>query len=404
MNIILAFLISLNAIKANKIRSFLTTLGIIIGVAAVISLVAVTEGAKNMIENQLTTLGGNSLIVNPGRETKGGKRSFAGEIKPLTAKDADSIRTIPVVRYVSEIVDTTKTVSTAGISWFTTIVGVSPDFVYINDWYPSRGTFFNYNDIKKASLVCVIGQTIASTLFDNDDPVGKNIRIGNHTYKVIGVMTSLGQTPSGKDQDDIILAPYTTVQKRIVGESNLDNISVAVGTTEQIEFAKSRIIELLSKNHDIEEGEDPDFNVKTQLIHIERILMVSRILSILLASIASISLVVGGIGIMNIMLVSVGERTKEIGIRMAVGAREKDILVQFLIEAITLSLIGGLIGVTFGGMISEIASYITGWPISISLYSVIIAFIFSALVGIFFGIYPARKASRLNPIEALRYE
>lgn len=404
MNIILAFLISLNAIKANKIRSFLTTLGIIIGVAAVISLVAVTEGAKNMIENQLTTLGGTSLIVNPGRETKGGKRSFAGEIKPLTARDAETIRKIPVVRYVSEIVDTTETVSTAGTSWFTTIVGVSPDFVYINDWYPTEGTFFNYNDVRKASLVCVIGKTIATALFENDNPVGKNIRIGNHTYRVIGVMSPLGQTPSGNDQDDIILAPYTTVQKRIVGESNLDNISLAVGATEQIDTARSRIIELLSKNHGIEKGEDPDFNVKTQLIHIERIKMVSSILSILLASIASISLVVGGIGIMNIMLVSVGERTKEIGIRMAVGAREKDILVQFLIEAVTLSLIGGLIGVTIGGIISEIASYITGWPISISLYSVVIAFIFSALVGIFFGIYPARKASRLNPIEALRYE
>lgn len=404
MNIILAFLISLNAIKANKIRSFLTTLGIIIGVAAVISLVAVTEGAKNMIENQLTTLGGTSLIVNPGRETKGGKRSFAGEIKPLTARDAETIRKIPAVRYVSEIVDTTETVSTAGTSWFTTIVGVSPDFVYINDWYPAEGTFFNYNDVRKASLVCVIGKTIATALFENEDPVGKNIRIGNHTYRVIGVMSPLGQTPSGNDQDDIILAPYTTVQKRVVGESNLDNISLAVGATEQIETARARIIELLSKNHSIEAGEDPDFNVKTQLIHIERIKMVSSILSILLASIASISLVVGGIGIMNIMLVSVGERTKEIGIRMAVGAREKDILVQFLIEAVTLSLIGGLIGVTIGGIISEIASYITGWPISISLYSVVIAFIFSALVGIFFGIYPARKASRLNPIEALRYE
>lgn len=404
MNIILAFLISLNAIKANKIRSFLTTLGIIIGVAAVISLVAVTEGAKNMIENQLTTLGGNSLIVNPGRETKGGKRSFAGEIKPLTERDADIIRGIPTVKYVSEIVDTTETVSTAGTSWFTTIVGVSPDFVYINDWYPSNGTFFNYNDVEKSSLVCVIGQTVATSLFGSTDPLGEKIRIGNHSYRVIGVMSPLGQTPSGKDQDDIILAPYSTVQKRIVGKTDLDNISLAVETTEQIEPTKEKIIQLISENHDIEAGEDPDFNVDTQLIHIERIMMVSRILSILLASIASISLVVGGIGIMNIMLVSVGERTKEIGIRMAVGAREKDILVQFLIEAVTLSLIGGFIGVTTGGIISEVASYITGWPISISLYSVTIAFAFSALVGIFFGIYPARKASRLNPIEALRYE
>lgn len=403
MNIFSAFTVSFNAIRANKIRSFLTSLGIIIGVAAVISLISVTEGAKNMIEDQLATLGGTSLIVNPGKLTKSGERILEG-IKPLTTREADIIRSIPVVRYVSEIVDTPAHVSASGQSWFTTIVGVSPDFVYINDWYPRRGTFFNYDDINRSSLVCVIGSTVAEELFRNTDPVGESLRIGGHTYTVVGVMGSLGLTPGGRDQDDVILAPFTTVQKRLVGKSDLDNISLSVGTMEEIEIAKGEIIRLLRESQNLQPGQEEGFSVRTQLVQINRILMVSNILSILLASIASISLVVGGIGIMNIMLVSVGERTKEIGIRMAVGAREQDILVQFLIEAITLSLIGGIIGAAAGAVIAETASYITGWPIYIPLYSVLVAFIFSVLVGIFFGIYPARKASRLNPIEALRYE
>ncbi len=404
MNIVSAFFIAIGAIKSNKIRSFLTTLGIIIGVTAVISLVSVTEGAKNMIENQLAALGGNSLIVNPGRITKGGKRSFEGNIKPLTKKDADAIRTIPVVRYVSEITDTTDMVTANGISWFTTIVGVSPDFMYINDWFPEKGTFFDTQDVERASLVAVIGKTISNNLFGNANPLSKKIRMGGHSYIVIGVMSPLGPTPSGKDQDDIILVPFTTAQKRLIGKSELDNISVAVGSMEEIPIAKKQIIQLLRENHGIKEGEEEDFNVKTQTVQIKRILMVSKILSLLLASIASISLIVGGIGIMNIMLVSVGERTKEIGIRMAVGATQKDILIQFLIEAITLSLFGGFIGIITGGLISGVTSYITGWQTQMSLNSVLLAFIFSVLVGVFFGIYPARKASKLNPIEALRYE
>lgn len=404
MDPLIALSISLKALKANKLRSFLTTLGIIIGVAAVISLVSITQGAKNMIENQLTTLGGNSLIVNSGKRTGSGKKSITGDIKPLTIDDANSIRNLSSVKYVSEIVDTTKNVVAADKTWFTTIVGSSPDFIFINDWLPEKGTFFNYRDIENSELVCVIGKTIETNLFNNLNPVGKNIRIENHNYRVIGVMSYIGQTPSGKDQDDLILIPFTTVQNRLLGTKELDNISLATNSREDINPTEVQIAKVLRQNHNITPGEENDFYIKTQTSQINRILTISKVLSVLLGSIASISLIVGGIGIMNIMLVSVGERTREIGIRMAVGAREKDILSQFLIESIVLSLIGGAIGIAFGIVVSKTSSYFTNWPTEISLSSILIAFVFAALVGIFFGIYPAQKASKLNPIEALRYE
>ena len=404
MSHLVSLRIALRALRANKFRAFLTTLGIIIGVAAVISLVSITQGAKNTIENQLTALGGNSLIINSGKRTRSGKKTLAGGVKPLTQYDADSVRQIKTVKYVSEIVDSTSNVSANGKSWFTTIVGTSPDFIFINDWFTEKGTFYNYNDIKKSELVCVIGKTVSNTLFNNSNPIGQNIRISNNTYSVIGVMSQIGQTPSGKDQDDLILIPFTTVQNRLLGTKKLDNISLAVHSPDEIEATQSQISKILRKNHEIKDESGDDFYIKTQTGQINRILGISKILTILLGSIASISLIVGGIGIMNIMLVSVGERTREIGIRMAVGAKQNHILNQFLIESIVLSLIGGVIGILLGSSISKIASVITGWPTEISIFSIVISFVFAALVGIFFGIYPAKKASNLNPIEALRYE
>ncbi|MGQ0793567.1 MAG: ABC transporter permease [Deltaproteobacteria bacterium] len=399
-----ALKVSYGALKKNKIRSALTTLGIIIGVAAVIALVSLTQGAKNLIEEQLTSLGGKSLIVNSGRRAGSGVTASGGGSQTLTAADADAIRGLSFVTRVSPIVDTTGQVVWGNRNWFTALIGSSPDFIHINDWFPERGNFFTEEDVANSERVCVLGKTVALSLFGAQNPVGETVRIGSNSFRVIGVMASIGQTPGGKDQDDIILIPYTTAQKRIIGVSSVENISLSVRTPEDIPFAESQINMLLRERHQIRPGEENDFFVKSQLNIIERIFTISKIMTILLGSIASISLIVGGIGIMNIMLVSVTERTKEIGIRMAVGAKERDIMLQFLIEAVALSLAGGLIGTGVGIAASKASSFFTSWPSLISPLAILLAFGFAGAIGVFFGIYPARKASKLDPIEALRYE
>ena len=404
MNPLLSIDISYRAIRSNKMRSFLTTLGIIIGVAAVISLVSITGGAKNMIEGQLASLGANSLVVNSGKRTKSGKTVVTGNVKPLTGKDVDAIENIEAVKYVSAISNTTANVVSGNRNVFTAIIGVGEDFIFINDWFPERGTFFNKLDVRETALVCVLGKTVKENLFGNRNPIGESVRIGKYTYRVIGVMSPIGPTPSGKDQDDIVFLPYTSVQKRLLGSKSLSRITVFTDPAYDLGYTKAEVEKTLRQQHGIKDGMDDDFFVRTQQTQINTIKNVSRILAVLLGSIASISLVVGGIGIMNIMLVSVGERTREIGIRLAVGAKEKNILVQFLIESVLLSLVGGTIGTATGILISKVASMITGWPTEISVLSIIVAFLFSALVGIVFGIYPAKKAAALNPIEALRYE
>ena len=404
MNPLLSVDISYRAIKSNKVRSFLTTLGIIIGVAAVISLVSITGGAKNMIEGQLASLGANSLVVNSGKRTKSGKTVITGSVKPLTGKDVDAIGSLESVKYASAISNTTANIVSGNRNVFTAVIGVGKDFIFINDWFPERGTFFNELDVRETALVCVLGKTVKESLFGSQDPVGKSVRIGKYTYRVIGVMSPIGPTPSGKDQDDIVLLPYTSVQKRLIGTKSLNRITIFVDPAYDLAYAQTEIEKTLRREHGIRGKMEDDFFVRTQQTQINTIKNVSRILTVLLGSIASISLVVGGIGIMNIMLVSVGERTREIGIRLAVGAKEKNILVQFLIESVLLSLVGGAIGTAMGILISKVASAITGWPTQISILSIIVAFLFSALVGIVFGIYPAKKAAALNPIEALRYE
>ena len=404
MNPLLSVDISYRAIKSNKVRSFLTTLGIIIGVAAVISLVSITGGAKNMIEGQLASLGANSLVVNSGKRTKSGKTVVTGNVKPLTGKDVAAIGNLEAVKYASAISNTTANVVSGNRNIFTAVIGVGKDFIFINDWFPERGTFFNELDVRETALVCVLGKTVKENLFGSSDPVGKSVRIGKYTYRVIGVMFPIGPTPSGKDQDDIVLLPYTSVQKRLIGTKSLNRITIFVDPAYDLAYAQTEIEKTLRREHGIRGEMEDDFFVRTQQTQINTIKNVSRILTVLLGSIASISLVVGGIGIMNIMLVSVGERTREIGIRLAVGAKEKNILVQFLIESVLLSLVGGAIGTAAGILISKIASALTGWPTQISVLSILVAFAFSALVGIVFGIYPAKKAAALNPIEALRYE
>ena len=404
MNPLLSVGISYRAIKSNKVRSFLTTLGIIIGVAAVISLVSITGGAKNMIEGQLASLGANSLVVNSGKRTKSGKTVLTGNVKPLTGKDVEAIEDIEAVKYVSAISNTTANVVSGNRNIFTAVIGVGEDFIFINDWFPERGTFFNELDVRETALVGVLGKTVKENLFGSQDPIGKSVRIGKYTYSVIGVMSPIGPTPSGKDQDDIVLLPYTSVQKRLVGSKSLNRITVFVDPSYDLAYAQGEIEKTLRRQHGIKDDMEDDFFVRTQQTQINTIKNVSRILTVLLGSIASISLVVGGIGIMNIMLVSVGERTREIGIRLAVGAKEKNILVQFLIESVLLSLVGGAIGTAVGILISKVASALTGWPTQISVLSIFVAFAFSALVGIVFGIYPAKKAAQLNPIDALRYE
>ncbi len=404
MNPILSIDISYRAIRSNKVRSFLTTLGIIIGVAAVISLVSITGGAKNMIEGQLASLGANSLAVKSGKITKSGKTVVTGNVKPLTGKDVEAIGSIEAVKYVSAISNTTANVVSGNRNVLTAVIGVGEDFIFINDWFPERGTFFNRLDVRETALVCILGKTVKESLFGSQDPIGKNVRIGKYTYRVIGVMSPIGPTPSGKDQDDIVLLPYTSVQKRLVGTRSLDRITIFVDPAYDLALAQAEVEKVLRRQHGIRDGMEDDFSVRTQQTQIKTIKNVSRILTVLLGSIASISLVVGGIGIMNIMLVSVGERTREIGIRLAVGAKEKNILVQFLIESVLLSLVGGAIGTAVGILISKFASALTGWPTQISVLAILVAFLFSAIVGIVFGIYPAKKAAALNPIEALRYE
>lgn len=404
MNPWAAFKVSYKTLKKNKVRSILTTLGIIIGVASVITMVALTQGAKKTIEEQITSLGGNSLVIASGSKTRGGVTMGSGWVNTLTALDAEAIRQLPMVTYVSPTLSTTGQIVWGNRNWFTAIVGASPDFAFINDWFPERGNFFIQEDVLNAELVCVLGRSVALNLFGYQNPIGETVRIGHNSFKVIGVLISKGQTPGGSDQDDIVVIPYTTLQKRIMGITTVAKITLSVRTQRDVPIAEAHITQLLRGRHQIRPGMPDDFSIKTQVDITKRIFTISKVMTILLGSIASISLIVGGIGIMNIMLVSVTERTKEIGIRMSVGARGKDILLQFLIEALVLSLIGGLIGIAVGIVSSRVASIFTRWPSLVSFGSILLAFSFAGIIGIFFGIYPAKKASKLDPIEALRYE
>src|SRR5881392_600994 len=399
------FNIAFRALRRNKMRSVLTALGIIIGVAAVIAMVGIGNGAKAQVEAQIASLGQNVILIFSGSTTSSGIRTGWGGAGTLKIEDAEAIRReVPGVVAVSEEVVSTTQVAAGNQNWFTRIYGESADYLDIRQWALTDGAPFTAQDIRSANKVCIIGRTTASQIYGNDDPVGQILRIKNVPFTVTGVLTPKGLSTQGVDQDDVVVMPYTSAMKRVVGGTTLRNINVQVGDARQVEAAQQQIISLLRQRHNIRPGRDDDFTVRNQQEIADAATATSKVMTVLLGAIAGVSLIVGGIGIMNIMLVSVTERTREIGVRLAVGAHGRDILTQFLIEAVALSSIGGIIGIVFGLGTSKILSIYESWPTLISLTSIVVAFLFSAAVGVFFGFYPARKAATLDPIEALRYE
>ncbi len=386
-------------------RSFLTMLGIIIGVGAVIAMMAVGNGAQQSIKDQIASLGTNVILVFPGSTNQSGVRTGMGTATSLTEQDIEAIRIqCPSVALITPSLRTGSQVIYQEMNWRTSIMGVNPDYFEIRSWPVSSGHYFTEADVRNATKVCVVGQTIVDNLFKGADPIGQVIRIRRMPFKIVGVLSPKGQSAQGSDQDDVIIAPSSTVQRKMMGQFFFGSIMASAISEKQMDDAIRQITEVLRVQHKLQSWDENDFTVRSQTEIANAAQSTSQVLTILLASIASISLIVGGIGIMNIMLVSVTERTKEIGIRMSVGATGGNILSQFLIEAIVLSLLGGLIGVLLGSVTSSLISRIAGWTTLVSPESVFLAFAFSAAVGIFFGFYPARKAAQLNPIEALRYE
>ncbi len=399
------FNVAYRALRRNKMRSVLTALGIIIGVGAVIAMVGIGNGAKAQVEAQIASLGENVILVFSGSTTSSGIRTGWGGAGTLKIEDAEAIRReVPGVIGVSEEVVSTTQVAAGNQNWFTRIYGESADYFDIRQWPLADGAPFTAQDVRSANKVCVVGRTTATQIYGNENPIGQILRIKNVPFTITGVLTPKGLSPQGVDQDDIVVMPYTSAMKRVIGGTTLRNINVQIGDPSQIPAAQQQIISLLRQRHNIRPGRDDDFTVRTQQEIAETATATSRVMTVLLGAIAGVSLLVGGIGIMNIMLVSVTERTREIGVRMAVGARGNDILTQFLIEAVTLSSVGGIIGIISGIGASSVLSSYAHWPTLISIGSIAIAFLFSAAVGVFFGFYPARKAAALDPIEALRYE
>lgn len=398
--------VAYRSLSKNKLRTFLTMLGIIIGVASVIAMLAIGEGSKQNIKASISSLGTNSLMIIPGAITQGGVRLEAGSSQNLKKEDAEAIRLrCDHVMYVSPVVQKGSQIIAASQNWHTVVFGVYNDYFRIRNLTIENGNSFSESDNRAAAKVCIVGQTIVTNLFgENRIPIGETIRINRIPFKIIGVLGKKGQNAFGMDQDDVIIAPFSTVQKRMLSTTNLNMITASAQSEELIDQAKHEITELLRERHKLTPADDDDFTVRTQSDISNIFGSVSKVLGILLASIASISLLVGGIGIMNIMLVSVTERTREIGIRLAVGAKSKDILLQFMIESIFISFLGGFIGIAFGVFISTMVGRFGGWPVTVTPFSILLSFLFSAIIGVFFGWYPARKAANLNPIEALRYE
>ena len=405
MNIKIILKVAGKSIMKSRMRSLLTALGIIIGVAAVVVMVAIGDGAQRQVEEQIASLGANLIIITPGSSTVGGVRGGSGTFNRFTMDDVEKIKNeATLISGVSPLVMAFGQIIGGAGNWNTRVQGVYPDYLNIREWSLKSGEFFTDRDNLARAKVCVLGSEIVDNLFPNEDPIGQQIRIRNVPFKVIGVLTSKGQTAVGTSNDDIILAPARTVLDRLSGGRFISSIQASAISNDKILAAENELRIIMREAHKIGPGEEDDFTVRDQSDLSETATETSRILTILLASVAGVSLVVGGIGIMNIMLVSVTERTREIGIRLSIGARAKDILIQFLTEAIVLSLSGGIIGVMLSFGIAYILNNYSSQSAYIKPEIIIIAFGFAGIIGIFFGFYPAKKAAALNPIDALRYE
>jgi putative ABC transport system permease protein len=402
---LMTFRIAMRALARNKLRAFLTMLGIIIGVGAVIAMVAIGEGAKATIRAQIASLGTNVLIVLPGTSTQGGVRAGFGSRNTLVDGDAKAmVRELSAVAYASPVLRRQEQLVAGNLNWGTLTQGVAPELQQIREWQIAEGRFLHDGDIESAAKVAVLGETVVRNLFGNDDPIDAVVRIRNIPFRVVGVLAPKGQTGHGQDQDDTVLIPYTTMQKRLMRITYVQSIVVAARSAERVGEAQEQITALLRQRHRIGPDREDDFFIRNLSDIAEAATTSARVMAVLLGSVASISLLVGGIGIMNIMLVSVTERTREIGIRMAVGARGKDIMLQFLVEAVVMAATGGCIGILLGIGSSEVLNRWAQWPTQINPAIIAVAFCFSAAVGVFFGLYPAKKAANLDPIEALRYE
>ncbi|MEA2163334.1 MAG: putative transport system permease protein [Thermoanaerobaculia bacterium] len=397
--------LAIQAIRKNKMRATLTMLGIIIGVAAVIVMVAVGYGARSRIKQQISNLGTNMIVITPGASATGGVSQGAQAFATLTVDDAAKIRA--EAQYVTAIspvvVSRMQVVASAG-NWRTTINGVDTDYQTIRDWTTADGAFFGADDVRSAHSVAVLGRTVATRLFADSEPVGKEVQIGKVPFTVVGVLAPKGQTASGSDSDDVILVPYTTAASRLSGRVRIPQILASASSAQDIPAAQEEIRGLVREAHRLSQNDEDDFTVKNQTELADAAASSTNVMTMLMAAIASISLLVGGIGIMNIMLVSVTERTREIGIRLAIGARGSDVLTQFLVESIVMGIIGGVIGLLAGVIGAKVLGHFTGWETVISPLIMIVSVGFSGAVGVFFGFYPARKAAALNPIQALRYE
>jgi putative ABC transport system permease protein len=407
MELVAILKIAMRALARNKMRSALTMLGIIIGVGAVIAMVGIGQGANQAVQDRIAAMGDNVLFVSSGTINRGGSILGWGATKTLVYDDRQAIlRECPAVATAAAMAGTQAQVVFGNDNWYTRVTGTDPEYLTVRAWPIAEGDNFNKGDMDTANNVAVIGETVRKNLFGATDPIGQTIRVKNLPFRVVGLLTPKGQSAGGmgQDQDDTILVPLTTLQKKITGQEWLQNIMVSAISRQASYAAQQQITALLHDRHRIRPGQDDDFFVRNQADIAEMADQTSQVMTMLLASIASVSLIVGGIGIMNIMLVSVTERTREIGIRMAIGATENDVQSQFLIEAVVLSCIGGAIGILFGVLSSYVITTTLKWNVQISWLAIVTAVIFSMGVGIFFGFYPARKAARLDPIEALRYE
>jgi putative ABC transport system permease protein len=404
MSFLMVLTVAFKALARNKMRTALTMLGMIIGVSAVITMVALGTGAQSSIETQIQAAGTNMIMVSAGNFQQGAVRQGQGNASTLTPEDALAIRDVSGVQYIAPGVTTRGQIVAGNMNWGTQVQGTDVDLPLIRSWPMKTGAFFAPVDVATASKVAVLGSVVAEQLFGAEvDPVGQVIRINNQPFNVVGVMSSKGQSGMGQDQDDVVYVPYTTVMKKLRGITYIQNVTVSAASAADTTPTADRIATLLRQRHQIVDGND-DFMVRTMEEMASVRVAATETMTGLLAGIAGVSLLVGGIGIMNIMLVSVTERTREIGLRMAIGARGRDVLLQFLVEAVVLSLFGGAIGIALGlGMSKGVTAWMT-WPTKVSLESVAIAFVFAAITGVFFGFYPARKAAALDPIDALRFE